>query len=1141
MHDENRISREIQSNISKFSQQYDKAEMRDFLTSFVKDYIGIGDSEYYSGKHCGSDAEHQGAQYIYDTLKGLGIDAEMLPFESTRFQFNDASIEYEGQPREIKPYACLSVPTGLAGITGRLIDLEDGTKRFYETHDVRGKIALIETKEDFEDGTIIGSFQMYEAEKHGAAAIILYTNEYIYSDKTIRATYSTFPINVPVVTICSSDAALLKEEMSRNEGFGITLMVDTDFALNGGTSYEVIGEIKGKTDERIIYSAHLDHFFQGVQDNVTAVATLLGIAKGMKEAGYKPNRTITFVFSGSHEIGRLDSAAPDLLGPYMLLKKLKPQWAGKIIADINFEYTGLALKNLRALASYEMTDMYGDFMTYMPDRMDGYEGVAEDIQAEAYYLLTWADSCVFLMNGIPVFMNDAVYEQIYETTSPYMERDHSNMDGLDIYSAQAHASTTQWFGCLGIYLDNKAVIEPDYTNRYNALMLNDVDKEFLDSQEINYREYIDNLELFKKYADAATGLLRKYNEKETPGSASALSINGMLLKAQKLLADGTDGLTTSVPSMITVPHKVYMEKAKHFAHAMELLRTKGYDAAYEEALKKIDMIGVEKKFSDDLLLQSKAYVLGENATWNENKCRNFFLYTDVSEEKLPAARGQNLTDLQAVFDQESRALRDVNEILADVIFAASGHVDHHQMMKWIEGFTKFPHRRTGTEEGLKSAKYVEEVFNAIGLQNVEIEPVNSVAMDCSKYELEINGSDVECFFVNGANRRAELGRFDSEINDADVVYLGRGREEDFQDIDVTGKIVVCDVYFKHLAPMEMLDWCDGAEIYDPEGKSDKPMNRYDIYTPNDWPYNYLRARERKAAGFVGILHNFMDCHYYHEDYKDIVDVNGYMDMPAVWVSRDDGERIKSELASPGAKGSMTVHTAYEACEARIVKGEIKGKSDDIIVIHSHHDAVNTGAVQDASGMSVVFALADYFSKLPKELIDKTLMFVATDSHYTDYEGHVGFLENRKKNGENIILDFCIEHISKEMDLDEDNNMLLTGEAETRMMYVQDTGELLGLVKNAVRKFNLEKTVIFPVKGRSKGEFTSDDVCSDAYDFNASGIPVVSILSAPMYLFHHSDDIDKVHVESLDKVFAMYAYMIMKALSFIEQIMKGESE
>lgn len=1115
--------------LSALSQRFEMPEMRDYLRNFVEEYITIGDSELYGGKHCGSDAEQQGAKFIYSELQKIGIKAELLPFKSTRFQFNDADICYEGQTDSIKPYACMSVPTASEGITGNLIDVGSGDKYFYEDNDVTGKIVLIETKEDFEDGTIAGVFQMLEAAKNGAAGIVLYTNEYILDENTIRATYSAYGPYIPYVTISAADAKKLKAEMSENPDFEITLTVDAEFAPNEGTSYEVIGEIEGKSDERIVYSAHLDHFFRCVQDNVTAVATLLGIAKAMKEIGYIPEKTINFVFSGSHEVGPVDTAAPDLLGPWKLLTELKPEWDGKIIADINFEYTALASNKHRGLTSYEMGGMYKDFLKYMPDEMPGLGDVAKEIDSNNYYLLTWCDACTFIMRGVPVFMNDAVSEQIYEMTSPYMGRDHSNMDNMDVYSAEAHVSNTCWFGCLGIYLDNQPVLVPDYDSRISVMELTDEEKTYLDSAEIGYAEYQKQLENFRRYGTAVKTMLAEYTGSGHVNDEKSRSINSQILKIQKLLADSTDGLTTAVPSMLTAPHKVYIDKGIKFADALKICENSGYRDAYEQVLRTIDMAGIEDKYSGELAKEMKQLVLGKNALWNDNKCRDFYIAVDVSEENLAEACRENIEAVKASLDEETDCLAKVNELLIDIILEAASSADSDKMMSWIKHFTEWPHRKTGTPEGLASAEYVRDTFENIGLDNIEIEKVRSVTMDCPEYEISIDGEHIECFFVNGANRRAETGDFKYDINNAEVVYLGKGLEEDFAGVDVSGKLVLCDVYFKLLKTSDLLTWTEGAELYDPHDRTSRPQKKYDIYTPNNWPYNYLYARENGAAGFIGILHNFMDCRYYHEDYNDIVDIDGYMDMPAVWVSREEGKALAAKVQKQPVKAELKIHTVYQEGEARIVKGELKGRTDDIIVVHSHHDAVNRGAVQDASGMSVVFALADFFSKIPESLREKTLMFVATDSHYTDYEGHVGFLKNRKHAGDNIVADFAVEHVAMEMDLDEDNNIVLTGEPEARMIYVDDRNGLVEFVKSAIEKYDLDKTVILPVRGKSGGAYTNDDVCSDAYDFNAEGIPVVSLLSAPMYLFHDSDDIDKVHKPSLDKIRNMYAYMLLKSL------------
>lgn len=1118
----------IAGQIEQLLRRAKRQELRGFLKSFVEDYIAIGDSPVYGGKYCGSDAEQQGARYIYEKLKELGLTAELLPFASTRFQFNDADIFYEGQTRSIKPYACMTASTPKAGLHGMLVDVHDGHRAFYEANDVEGKIVLIETKENFEDGTLAGVLQMKEAAKNGAVAIILYTNEYILDEHTIRATYSAFGPAIPYVTISSADAKLLKAEMAKNSDFSITLKVDTEFIPDGGISYDVIGEIEGRTDERIIYSAHLDHFFRCVQDNVTAVATLLGIAKELKESGYQPQRTITFVFSGSHEIGPVDTAAPDLLGAWKLLSELKPEWEGKIFADINFEYTALASKTLRGVTSYEMKGMYEAFLEYMPPEMEGLGVVQKEVSAENYYLLTWCDACPFIMKGVPVFMNDAVSEQIYEMISPYLGRDHSNMDNMDVYSSDAHLSNTLWFGCLGIFLDHQPVLVPEFIHRKAAMELTEEERRYLDEAGISYAAYDEQLARFERYGRAVSAVLAKYNE--THGiTAESRSINALLLKAQRLLADGTDGLTTDVPSMLSVPHKVYIEKGIAFTQAMVLLETDGYAAAYEQALRKLDMVGIEKNFSSGFAAEMKELVLGKNALWNEGKCRNFFIADDVTEEKLPDAYRENEEAIRSVLLEEAACLENVNALLLEAMIKAAGAAGRKEMLAWIEGFTKFPHRRTGTPQGLASAKYVEKTFQEIGLEDVKMETVRSIMRDCPVYSLNAGGKAIDCFFANGTNRRAETGEFHAEIADAEIVYLGTGAKEDFAGIDVEGKIVLCDVYFKEINVKTLLTWTEDAELYDPAGRTENDVTKYDIYTPNDWPYNYLYAKEKGAAGFIGILHNFMDCNYYHEDYIDIVDTGGYMDMPAVWVSREDGKRLAAECSRTHLTADLTVHTVYAEGEARIVSGRLAGKSDEMIVIHSHHDAVNRGAVQDASGMSEVFALADLFAKLPEDLREKTLLFAATDSHYTDYEGHEGFLENRRKAGEYIIADFAIEHVAQEMHLDEDNHIVLTGEPETRMVYVDEKSGLLELAKEAIERYDLDKTVIFPVRGKSGGEYTSDDVCSDAYVFNAAGIPVVSLLSAPMYLFHNSDTLDKVHQESLEQIRDLYAYMILRVL------------
>ena len=458
--------------------------------------------------------------------------------------------------------------------------------------------------------------------------------------------------------------------------------------------------------------------------------------------------------------------------------------------------------------------------------------------------------------------------------------------------------------------------------------------------------------------------------------------------------------------------------------------------------------------------------------------------------------------------------------------------NQNEMMAWIKTYTEWPHRMTGTVEGKGSAKFTADTFRQLGLAEVEIEPVPSVCYETSKCELEINSKAIECHLANGTNRISELGKKDTEINEADVVYMGRGTEKDFENIDLEGKIVICDCYFKPHSHKEYMRFFEGAKVYDPCGKLDKKVNIYNIYSPNDWPFNYLRAKEKGAAAFIGILQNYMDCHYLHEDYSDIIDIDGYMSIPSLWVSREDGEKIKKN-ADGNATGSVHVVTEYAKRNALNVKGIVKGMSDEILVIHSHHDATCRGGVQDASGMSVVFALAKYFASLPEEKLKTSIMFLATDSHYTDYEGHVGFIDKRMANGEKIVMDIAVEHIGKAMELDGNNDMILYGESEARQIYVSNIPGLPEAVYELVKKYDLEKLMLLPVEQKKEGEYKSGDVNSDAYDFHVRGIPVVSLIAAPMYIYHNSDDADKVHEASLEPVAMMFIELVSKVWDILK--------
>ena len=463
----------------------------------------------------------------------------------------------------------------------------------------------------------------------------------------------------------------------------------------------------------------------------------------------------------------------------------------------------------------------------------------------------------------------------------------------------------------------------------------------------------------------------------------------------------------------------------------------------------------------------------------------------------------------------------------------------------IEALCEAPHRRTGSAESAQALDYIREQFTRIGLSGISIEEADSALYEIGSYDLQVNGVDISCFPINGTMHPEEFGAFETgeSCRNTELIYLHEGRKEDFEGIDVAGKIVLCDCPWFEMDEDEYAEnWCSKeAFVYDPDGAGRERLRKTDSYSPNAWPYNYIMAQKSGAAGFVGILNDyFRDGISWNEDYSEIALAEGCeaFAIPGLWIGTDAADKLLS-LPDPDVKtGELLSGTAdlqlqlrYKKGKARNIIGYLPGESEDLIIVHSHYDAVFTGAVQDASGISEMLALAEYFAGLPQDQRRYTLCFAALDGHYTDYAGHQLFVKNRLAEGRKILCDMVIEHIGKEVGLGENNEPVIREEPEIRLLYVTDVNGNVDIVKHAVVRNDLRRTIVMPVEPKTPNNdlyvFSQDEVISDGYYSDLNGIPVISILSPQMYLFHPMDTPDMIPKEELVPVGRMYAEMIME--------------
>jgi hypothetical protein len=171
--------------------------------------------------------------------------------------------------------------------------------------------------------------KVMNAKRHGAVAVILAPATVNESALRFDAGHSA-RAGIPAVMVDGTQAAKLfpgytdrLKEPARTESRGGELTVVADVISGNGPAYNVLGRLRGKDASRaIVVGAHYDHLgrggtgslapdkggeiHHGADDNASGTATVLEIARLMKEQGTPPCDVIFALWSGE-ELGLLGS------------------------------------------------------------------------------------------------------------------------------------------------------------------------------------------------------------------------------------------------------------------------------------------------------------------------------------------------------------------------------------------------------------------------------------------------------------------------------------------------------------------------------------------------------------------------------------------------------------------------------------------------------------------------------------------------------------------------------------------------------------------------------------------------------------------------------------------------------------------
>ena len=561
----------------------------------------------------GSQAELDTGDMLKAQMEAIGLqnvtkDAFTLDtwtFEKAELTFTDST----GNPytAQLGGYQAQFVTDGAESFT--VIDGGQGTEADLCELDVAGKLVLIDINQR-ENWWI--NYPAYEANLRGAAAVIaVQDGGYAeVSDDALNAQDICGPADAPAFSMSRTDANALRAAMGENNEITVTLDAVSQVGFDG-TSYNIVGMIPGADpDAMILMSAHYDSYFAGFQDDNAAIALMFGIAKGIIDSGYQPEKTLVFCAMAAEEWGVSDTRYDWSTGAYNQIFRVHPEWVGKVIADINFELPAMNEGDTDQIrTSYELKTFVEDFRETVP----AVEGVFPQGIEVIVPTQTWSDDFSLSIAGVPSSVT-ALRGGFAQTHY------HSQFDNRNTYSEEAFLFHHNLYGMLMLAYDRCAVSPLDFSTRLEALRetmddtvltaeqvsalngaLTDAEKAASDAwtavSDINsrYREALDNGD-----TAAADALLQQSRE-----------MNAAVLAAFKFAEDSFVRLTWEDVSIF--PHEHSQNNLIALNAAVEALEAGDSAAAVDEYLYAVDNNWYAYDWSRETFDHFTNYVLNQSA------------------------------------------------------------------------------------------------------------------------------------------------------------------------------------------------------------------------------------------------------------------------------------------------------------------------------------------------------------------------------------------------------------------------------------------------------------------------------------------------------------------------------------------------
>ena len=398
--------------------------------------------------------------------------------------------------------------------------------------------------------------------------------------------------------------------------------------------------------------------------------------------------------------------------------------------------------------------------------------------------------------------------------------------------------------------------------------------------------------------------------------------------------------------------------------------------------------------------------------------------------------------------------------------------------------TKYWGRIAGTRGEEMARAWVEAKFRELGLvdiRNQEFDLPTQWFPESYDISVEAGGRTFRFDSVVPALRSNPT----DGMLDLDAVWVGTGSTADFHGRDVRGKAVLL-----HSIPAP-------GSMGHSAGDS--------------WEGAIRRAQEQGAAA-IFVIYGISD------NFTIWQSLGRNITVPGAFMGYADGNVVKDLIGQgQSVRVKMRVDIDYrDGLKTASVFGTLPGTTDEDVLILAHLDGYFEAALDNASGISVMISLAEYFSKIPQERRRRNLIFVGTAGHHVGSPGSRWMHDNHETALGNAALMINCEHVSVKQTVYWGPSMRMTDIPSPRRWWVNGSDQLVDLVLDTYRTFGV--AVWDHMEDRAAGEMGSV----------ARDLPSIQIIRSPEIKHTDQDIAQWVPEAGLEAVARAYAKIIDEA-------------